>query len=191
MTLSLQMLWFACRCIRGQLGFGRAGVQPLVAATGRPGNQSGDMLRLYIQGYLNQIRSSRHLEKVCVRDLEALWLMRRLIRTTTPSAPSGTTILKRSSRRVRPSFSSAALMGSFEGMSWRWTAPRCGPSPARRMSQVPNVLPETSRTRKRDRLLPRPSQHHIDETVARGFEDVAPSRELQGGHCLLFDDVGD
>jgi hypothetical protein len=29
-------------------------------------------------GYLNQVRSSRHLEKACVRDLEALWLMRRL-----------------------------------------------------------------------------------------------------------------
>jgi Transposase domain (DUF772) len=36
------------------------------------------MLRLYIWGYLNQVRSSRHLEKACVRDLEALWLMRRL-----------------------------------------------------------------------------------------------------------------
>lgn len=36
------------------------------------------MLRLYIWGYLNQVRSSRHLERACVRDLEALWLMRRL-----------------------------------------------------------------------------------------------------------------
>src|SRR5580704_1262890 len=29
------------------------------------------MLRLYIWGYLNQVRSSRHLERACVRDLEA------------------------------------------------------------------------------------------------------------------------
>lgn len=36
------------------------------------------MLRLYIWGYLNQLRSSRMLERACVRDLEALWLMRRL-----------------------------------------------------------------------------------------------------------------
>lgn len=57
-----------------ELGFSRA----VAAATGRPGYQPGDMLRLYIWGYLNQIRSSRHLEKACVRDLEALWLMRRL-----------------------------------------------------------------------------------------------------------------
>ena len=57
-----------------ELGFGRV----IAAATGRPGYQPGDMLRLYIWGYLNQVRSSRHLEKACVRDLEALWLMRRL-----------------------------------------------------------------------------------------------------------------
>lgn len=56
------------------LGFNRA----VAAATGRPGFQPGDMLRLYIWGYLNQVRSSRHLERACVRDLEALWLMRRL-----------------------------------------------------------------------------------------------------------------
>ena len=56
------------------LGFARA----VAAATGRPGYHPGDMLRLYIWGYLNQVRSSRHLEKACVRDLEALWLMRRL-----------------------------------------------------------------------------------------------------------------
>lgn len=56
------------------LGFGRT----VAAATGRPGYQPGDMLRLYIWGYLNQVRSSRLLERACVRDLEALWLMRRL-----------------------------------------------------------------------------------------------------------------
>ncbi len=57
-----------------ELGFDRA----VAAATGRPGYHPGDMLRLYIWGYLNQIRSSRHLERACVRDLEALWLLRRL-----------------------------------------------------------------------------------------------------------------
>jgi hypothetical protein len=50
-----------------ELGFGRA----VAVATGRPGYHPGDMLRLYIWGYLNQVRSSRHLERACVRDLEA------------------------------------------------------------------------------------------------------------------------
>lgn len=57
-----------------ELGFARA----IAASTGRPGFDPADMLRLYIWGYLNQARSSRHLERACVRDLEALWLMRRL-----------------------------------------------------------------------------------------------------------------
>lgn len=57
-----------------ELGFGRV----VAAATGRPGYQPRDMLRLYIWGYLNKVRSSRRLGKACVRDLEALWLMRRL-----------------------------------------------------------------------------------------------------------------
>jgi transposase len=38
-----------------ELGFNRA----VAAASGRPGFQPGDMLRLYIWGYLNQVRSSR------------------------------------------------------------------------------------------------------------------------------------
>jgi transposase len=57
-----------------ELGFNRT----VAAVTGRPGFHPGDMLRLYIWGYLNQVRSSRHLERACVRDLEALWLLRQL-----------------------------------------------------------------------------------------------------------------
>ena len=54
----------------GELGFERT----IAASTGRPGFRAADMLRLYVWGYLNQVRSSRHLERACVRDLEALWL---------------------------------------------------------------------------------------------------------------------
>lgn len=56
------------------LGFGRT----VSATTGRPGFHPGDMLRLYVWGYLNQLRSSRQLERACKRDLEAIWLMRRM-----------------------------------------------------------------------------------------------------------------
>lgn len=56
------------------LGFTRA----IAASTGRPGYHPGDTLRFYIWGYLNQVRSSRHLERTCKRDLEAMWLMRQL-----------------------------------------------------------------------------------------------------------------
>lgn len=45
---------------------------------GRPAYHPADLLRLFIYGYLNRIRSSRHLEKECKRNLELMWLMRGL-----------------------------------------------------------------------------------------------------------------
>jgi transposase len=56
------------------LGFLRA--RP--AATGRPPYDPGDLLRLYLYGYLNQVRSSRRLERECARNVELMWLMNRL-----------------------------------------------------------------------------------------------------------------
>lgn len=46
---------------------------------GRPAYHPKDLLKLYIYGYLNRIRSSRQLEKECNRNLEVMWLMRGLI----------------------------------------------------------------------------------------------------------------
>jgi transposase len=48
------------------------------AATGRPPYDPGDLLRLYIYGYLNRLRSSRRLEVEAQRNLELVWLLRRL-----------------------------------------------------------------------------------------------------------------
>ncbi len=48
------------------------------ADTGRPPFSPGDLLKLYLWGYLNQTRSSRRLERECARDLEVIWLMRKL-----------------------------------------------------------------------------------------------------------------
>lgn len=58
----------------GALGFERA--EP--AATGRPGYDPRVLLKLYVYGYLNEVRSSRRLERECRRNLEVLWLMRKL-----------------------------------------------------------------------------------------------------------------
>lgn len=46
--------------------------------TGRPPYNPSDMLKLYIYGYLNRIRSSRSLEKEAKRNLELLCLLRKL-----------------------------------------------------------------------------------------------------------------
>jgi len=47
-------------------------------ATGRPGYAPGDLLKLYLYGYLNRVRSSRRLEAEAGRNLEVLWLLRGL-----------------------------------------------------------------------------------------------------------------
>lgn len=45
---------------------------------GRPAYHPSDLLRLFLYGYLNRIRSSRHLEKECKRNMEVMWLLRGL-----------------------------------------------------------------------------------------------------------------
>src|SRR5260221_7515096 len=47
-------------------------------ATGRPGYAPGGLLKLYIYGYLNRVRSSRRLEAETYRNLEVIWLLRHL-----------------------------------------------------------------------------------------------------------------
>jgi transposase len=44
-------------------------------ATGRPGYAPADLLKLYIYGYLNRVRSSRRLEAEAHRNIEVIWLL--------------------------------------------------------------------------------------------------------------------
>src|SRR5215472_1342094 len=55
-------------------GFGR--VEP--KGTGRPAYSPADLLKLYIYGYLNRVRSSRRLEAETHRNVEVIWLLRHL-----------------------------------------------------------------------------------------------------------------
>jgi transposase len=48
------------------------------AAEGRPGYNPKDMLKLYVYGYFNRIRSSRSLMKEAHRNLEVMWLINKL-----------------------------------------------------------------------------------------------------------------
>src|SRR3990172_8032963 len=61
------------------LGFQRE----LAATEGRPAYQPGDLLKLYLYGYLNCLRSSRRLEREAGRNLELMWLLKKL----TPDHP--------------------------------------------------------------------------------------------------------
>jgi len=65
---------FVDRLDMAALGFERS--EP--AETGRPGYDPRDLLKLYLYGYLQQIRSSRRLESECRRNIELMWLLGRL-----------------------------------------------------------------------------------------------------------------
>lgn len=43
--------------------------------TGRPAYAPRDLLKLYLYGYFNRVRSSRNLEKECYRNIEVMWLL--------------------------------------------------------------------------------------------------------------------
>src|SRR5260370_32793606 len=65
---------FVERLDMAELGFERAEA----AETGRPGYDPRDLLKLYLCGYLQQIRSSGRLEGECRRNVELMWLLGRL-----------------------------------------------------------------------------------------------------------------
>jgi transposase len=56
------------------LGFDHA----ILKQTGRPPYHPADLLKLYVYGYLNRLRSSRLLEREAGRNLELMWLLKRL-----------------------------------------------------------------------------------------------------------------
>ncbi len=45
---------------------------------GRPAYHPAILLKLYIYGYMNKVRSSRYLEKECKRNIEVMWLLESL-----------------------------------------------------------------------------------------------------------------
>lgn len=106
-----------------ELGFGGADPE----AAGRPSYHPSILLKLYIYGYLNQVQSSRRLEREAGRNVEAMWLLGRL-------APDHKTIADfrkdngaRNARSVRASSSSAV----------RWAFSRRQASPSMAASSKP------------------------------------------------------
>lgn len=65
---------FVKRLDLGALGFSKAEPEE----RGRPAYDPRDLLKLYLYGYLNEIRSSRKLERETLRNVEVMWLLRRL-----------------------------------------------------------------------------------------------------------------
>ena len=62
-----------------QLDVAAQGFKAEPAIEGRPGYDPRDMLKLYIYGYNNRIRSSRRLQTEAGRNLELIWLLRKVV----------------------------------------------------------------------------------------------------------------
>lgn len=54
------------------------GFRDILSKEGRPPYRYSDMLKLYLYGYKNKLRSSRQLEHACKVNLEVIWLLKGL-----------------------------------------------------------------------------------------------------------------
>ena len=66
---------FVCALDLAKLGFRHA---KRVVGAGQPPYDPADLLKLYLYGYINQVRSSRRLEREACRNLELIWLLKNL-----------------------------------------------------------------------------------------------------------------
>jgi len=57
-----------------KLGFTKADIP----SCGRPSFNPRNLLKLYLYGYLNRVRSSRRLEHEAARNIEVIWLLKKL-----------------------------------------------------------------------------------------------------------------
>ena len=67
---------FVCALDLAKLGFRHA--DRGAEAMGQPPYDPADLLKLYLYGYINQVRSSRRLEREACRNLELIWLLKNL-----------------------------------------------------------------------------------------------------------------
>src|ERR1700710_1987837 len=67
---------YVCALDLAALGFRHAEGD---GGAGQPPFDPADLLKLYLYGYLNQVRSSRRLEREAGRNVELIWLLRGLV----------------------------------------------------------------------------------------------------------------
>jgi transposase len=91
-----------------ELGFERAQAPTM----GRPPYHPADLLKLYLYGYLNRIRSSRRLEAEATRNLELMWLLRGI----TPDFKTIADFRKDNVRAFKPLFKTFNLLCRKEGL---------------------------------------------------------------------------
>jgi transposase len=79
MIMSMKTVWCGLSDVFiDRLDISGLGFKAEAAETGRPGYHPRTMLKIYVYGYLNQVHSSRRLERESQRNVELMWLSGRL-----------------------------------------------------------------------------------------------------------------
>ena len=76
------------------------GFKNILQSEGRPPYKATDLLKLFLYGYKNKLRSSRELEKACRVNLEVIWLLKGL----QPSARKIAYFRKNNSKAFKQAF---------------------------------------------------------------------------------------
>ncbi len=82
------------------LPMSKLGFNDVLNSEGRPPYRSADLLKLYLYGYKNKLRSSRQLEHACKVNLEVIWLLKGL----RPSARKIAYFRKQNARAFKKAF---------------------------------------------------------------------------------------
>ena len=168
------------------LGFARS--RP--AATGRSPYAPDDLLRLYLYGYWNRIRSSRALERECRRNLEVMFLVRQLAfdhKTIAEFRKDNSKALQAACAGFVQFVRDEGLLGTDEAVL------AIDGSKFKASAAVGSVVDEATAAARRERLAERIAQYlaQMDETDAAevGAEDPQAERLAAALLKLLDKDV--
>src|SRR3954468_15842661 len=119
------------------LALGFTSVQP--ASTGRPAYHPAMMLKLYVYGYLNQLCSSRRLEREAGRNVELMWLTGQLAPDFKTIADFRRDNAEAIKEACQQSVVGAAAWGCWPAPWWRSMDRSSGPSTrTRRTTPAPS-----------------------------------------------------
>lgn len=95
-----------------QLDFATLGFRQDFTENGPPAYHPSVLLKLYIYGYLNRTRSSRQLEKECLRNIEVMWLLESL----TPDHNTISNFRKNNTKAIKKVFFATVSMARNFGL---------------------------------------------------------------------------
>ena len=163
-----------------KLGFQKA--EP--AGTGRPAYDPKDLLRLYLYGYFNKIRSSRKLMQECTRNVELFFLLNML----TPDFRTISDFRKDNADAIRNVFLEFAKLCISLGLYHRELFAVDG-SKLRAVNGNKKMYNQEILTKKLDRISMKLKEYMDRLDREDKNEDTADDEEDKEGHTSLSDKI--